>query len=1261
MALSGNIERKFAGPGGSSGWYIGIDWTVNNQSAASNSSNVTASLYLRTSGSGYTIVSNPAKNVSLSIDGSNAGSSSTVGMGANAKKVLYTRTINVGHDGNGNKTCAFSASATVGLTLSGTYYGTISVSGNGTFNQINLNSAPWWTSDDTRMENIRSHAIIPENWNAVAIDSSTANDSEQGGNLNYDIHRYINNGYSAQVKWGGSELRVTDYIGNWGQGTRFKWEARVHDGHGLWASGSRWSWEYTKNTFTRASVDTISSIGPTSTNLTFTARTARNSGGGNGYVNTDFGYRIESLTSGVGIHGNPGHSENAHRDVGFILGIEKDGVNPGNPHYLKYDEIKRAVAGNGYKGNIRLRLVSWNSYGSSGSYDFDVWVDLRVNPEYTKIRYHQDSYITHGSTNYYIPAHIPFKVEWDHVADPLAGGNCSYDVYYQIGTRDWVHLGATSSNSYTAYLGSTAIGNNKTNDFQFIIRAKTSYGNYSDTGAPSRITLWDYAAPTVTVTSVTRNKDNVVINGSLRINSSIPSADFNTCHYRWSSGGPNTNNIMFNKPSGTAYTRSFTLTISANQNVSGAIHIATSDTIRDKLVAKLGESIGLWGSTDVNIKAYMPVMSLTKKGLGINMRPNDSNYKFMVDGNAKIFGNVEADNISSAGPNNTWITGLNPTVQGWKTGFQSNTDEGFKIGMNGLSVYNNANNGVVTITRRDDGGAPNGTGKTIEIKCTGAAAPGFGGFTYTYLTSRAKIITFIFTAKIPTDRYLVHAHNALGEGSAQKWLTSNKGTGKWTEYAFQIQCGDSGSFSTAGFFYLDGGPTPSTSSALVWYLARATAYENSVASVNVSIKSDGVMETGRYIDFHDDIASGTDYSVRIDGGGTGPHGETKTLLISNASGGLRIGCQNSAYAHFTTDRGAFYFDQRVEFANTITVKKGSEGHWNYSQIYFPAQANDPGRILHYESNNTSQLWLMPGDDNAASDEVIIGSINKTDMNFADAAWNYAIRLRTDGHIAANGGITVNNGWQVPRSAAHDGYWGIHNPECQTGNYLRTPDPGLIPAWANGEGQSSLGTSGWPFERVVSRKYSPPSHGWTRFEDLYKMEFLIRNCATHAVLEAGWVNDHNHNDPYWRPDAAGHGLIGTSGHRWYVGYFHGGSFNSNRELKHDISKMDNEVLYNYIKEINTYTYRTIAGDKENEETYRERNDLFLGSMIDELPTEIVMYDTEHGDGKSVEIYSYATMIAGGLKHAIKIIEQQGETIETLQYKIQDLEEKINGVN
>ena len=656
MATSGTIEKKFHG-GSTGGYYFGIDWKVNSQSTANNSSNVTASVFIRTTGNGYTISSSATKNITLTINGTSYSGTATVGVGANTKKILLTKTVDVKHNSDGTKTCAFACSGVLGLTLSGKYYGTVSHSGNGAFNTINLNTAPTWTTDDTRMKigdnEIKANVIIPENTSSVSVISAQATDAQTPNALNYYLHRYINGSYSAQIKAGGTSLTGTDNISSWGQGTQIKYEAKVSDGS-LWASSSKWSWVYTKNTFTRASVTSIGSIGVGSTGVSFTATGIRNSGGGNGYVNTSFGYRIESLTTGVNIYGTNTTYQDNQNNLVFTLGIKNNGGSPTNPHWIDANELKTVFKSSNYKGTLKLRLVSWNSYGSQGYYDFNVSVDLRQNPAYVTITYDNKNKITLNNTDYYVPAHLPFKCSWNAINDPVGGEPCSYEVMYQIGTGSYVSLGTTSSNTFTAYLGTTAIGNNKTTDFRIIVRAITKYGYYSDSGG-ARITLWDYAPPTVKVSTVTRNSTNVVLNGTITINTTIPNVALSNTHWRWI-GGSNTNFNVTN--SSTSTIKNFTITASAAQDLTGTIHVASSDIARDLLANMI--TMG-WGNTEVAIKGYMPVMSLTKEGVGINTRPF-SGYKFSVEGNTKINGNLATNGLTLSNLTVSGTTNLKATI-----------------------------------------------------------------------------------------------------------------------------------------------------------------------------------------------------------------------------------------------------------------------------------------------------------------------------------------------------------------------------------------------------------------------------------------------------------------------------------------------------------------------------------------------------------------------------------------------------------------------
>ena len=82
---------------------------------------------------------------------------------------------------------------------------------------------------------------------------------------------------------------------------------------------------------------------------------------------------------------------------------------------------------------------------------------------------------------------------------------------------------------------------------------------------------------------------------------------------------------------------------------------------------------------------------------------------------------------------------------------------------------------------------------------------------------------------------------------------------------------------------------------------------------------------------------------------------------------------------------------------------------------------------------------------------------------------------------------------------------------------------------------------------------------------------------------------------------------------------------------------------------------------------KREDLSLGCMVDEMPLETTFYDNEGGDGKSVDMYSYTTMIAGATKHLInkvETLEKENEIkdnkISELEQRLEKMEELLNGI-
>ena len=132
-----------------------------------------------------------------------------------------------------------------------------------------------------------------------------------------------------------------------------------------------------------------------------------------------------------------------------------------------------------------------------------------------------------------------------------------------------------------------------------------------------------------------------------------------------------------------------------------------------------------------------------------------------------------------------------------------------------------------------------------------------------------------------------------------------------------------------------------------------------------------------------------------------------------------------------------------------------------------------------------------------------------------------------------------------------------------------------------------------------------------------------------------------------PSKNNYGILGRVNRYWYIGWATSWRAASYRESKYDVMRSDEERLYQCVKDLNIYNYRRISGNEDEERKDTDyRGDLQLGAMVNELPFEVVDYDTELGEGKSVDLYSYSSMIAGALKVAIK--------------KIEDLEEKVDGL-
>lgn len=131
MATSGTIRNDFR-----TGYAVQLVWNVASQDVAKNTSSVRVRVQLVSTGSSYNINSSATKNGSVTINGSTYKFTFSADLSGNQTKTLDDRTVTVAHGSDGKKTCSFSFSTAINVTLSGTYYGNVSKSGSGTFNTI---------------------------------------------------------------------------------------------------------------------------------------------------------------------------------------------------------------------------------------------------------------------------------------------------------------------------------------------------------------------------------------------------------------------------------------------------------------------------------------------------------------------------------------------------------------------------------------------------------------------------------------------------------------------------------------------------------------------------------------------------------------------------------------------------------------------------------------------------------------------------------------------------------------------------------------------------------------------------------------------------------------------------------------------------------------------------------------------------------------------------------------------------------------------
>lgn len=170
-------------------------------------------------------------------------------------------------------------------------------------------------------------------------------------------------------------------------------------------------------------------------------------------------------------------------------------------------------------------------------------------------------------------------------------------------------------------------------------------------------------------------------------------------------------------------------------------------------------------------------------------------------------------------------------------------DEQFTNGTNSCEAYNNTANSNVTLSRLPISSAPSTSGYCLQLKHTGVASPGIGGYQQQGMSGENKTLVHLIRAKIPIGYTLNYSSNALGTGAVRQWLTNNTGTGKWEDYAYVVVCGYAGPYGTAGFVFLTG-DTPTVANPVYWQIASSAMYDLSDLNDNNIQNQESVDQIG---------------------------------------------------------------------------------------------------------------------------------------------------------------------------------------------------------------------------------------------------------------------------------------------------------------------------------------------------------------------------------------------------------------------------------
>ena len=487
--------------------------------------------------------------------------------------------------------------------------------------------------------------IVPENITTLYITWSAGSDPD-GDQLTYALNESINNGGYVQRDFG-TDLAHSYNTSGWDEGGTIRFYVDARDTKGAWSSKT-YSGVFTKNRLTAGTIYEYSN------NINFNTKSfeARFRGGSN----TDKSAVTYSCYSdSITIYNQTYTSDTKQKILIWRTG---DATPASNQPYIKFNELVELYRSNNFTGTLSIGLFSKNTHGTKKStVAAAVQVDLRVAPNpaigqniSTNTSYSPIYKKVASSNNYYF---IPdgsnvCRVHWNLGSGKL-GEDVRYEVYVSYNNGGWQKLADVpqGTNNY-AYYNHVIPKQTVSQQFKYLIRTITSYGYHSDAITPAQ-TLHFYNTPGIAVGTITRGATTCDVKVTVKTNTSIPNV---------STVGSWLTNPATSRGN-----------LNASQGEQNIAVTGLTDAGTYTLKVTYNDNTGFSGNQvrDIAIGQNTPIFFINKYGIGVNGAQANSAIALNVKGAANVSNILNSNLLGGSGAHgSTKVSDLNNI---WKSGF----------------------------------------------------------------------------------------------------------------------------------------------------------------------------------------------------------------------------------------------------------------------------------------------------------------------------------------------------------------------------------------------------------------------------------------------------------------------------------------------------------------------------------------------------------------------------------------------------------------